>query len=150
MWSIGVVTYDRRNIGLGKRWAGCKVRIVPAGRLIHVYYGKILLRSVTFTPDVGAAGSEEGGGPQELAAVREVPGTRCQGSLRNAHSGTQRDSTEPAATYNIAANRPFASSDRKAGVAPKIAISRGLANWPRRPRCLRRRPGSTTPARSRR
>jgi transposase InsO family protein len=48
VWSIGVVTYDRRNIGLGKRWAGCKVRIVPAGKLIHVYYGKILLRSVTF------------------------------------------------------------------------------------------------------
>ena len=50
MWPIGVVTYDRRNIGLGKRWAGCKVRIVPAGKLVHVYYGKILLRSVTFEP----------------------------------------------------------------------------------------------------
>jgi transposase InsO family protein len=50
VWPIGVVTYDRRNIGLGKRWAGCKVRIVPAGKLIHVYYGKILLRSVTFEP----------------------------------------------------------------------------------------------------
>ena len=50
MWPIGVVTYYRRNIGLGKRWAGCKVRIVPAGKLIHVYYGKILLRSVTFQP----------------------------------------------------------------------------------------------------
>jgi transposase InsO family protein len=50
VWPIGVVTYDRRNIGLGKRWAGCKVRIVPAGKLVHVYYGKILLRSVTFDP----------------------------------------------------------------------------------------------------
>jgi transposase InsO family protein len=50
VWPIGVVTYDRRNIGLGKRWAGCKVRIVPIGNLVHVYYGKILLRSVTFEP----------------------------------------------------------------------------------------------------
>lgn len=38
---------DRR---VRKRWAGCKVRIVPAGKLIHVYYGKILLRSVAFEP----------------------------------------------------------------------------------------------------
>ncbi len=51
VWSIGVVTYDRRNIGLGRRWAGLKVRIVPAGRLIHVYYGKTLLRSLAFDPD---------------------------------------------------------------------------------------------------
>lgn len=50
VWRNGVVTYDRRNIGLGKRWGGCKVRIVPAGRLVHVYYGKILLRSLAFDP----------------------------------------------------------------------------------------------------
>jgi len=48
--ALGVVTYDRRNIGLGKRWARLKVRIVPAGKLVHVYCGKILLRSVTFEP----------------------------------------------------------------------------------------------------
>jgi transposase InsO family protein len=52
VWSNGVVTYDRRNIGLGKRWAGCKVRIVPAGKLIHVYYGKILVRSLAFDPEL--------------------------------------------------------------------------------------------------
>ena len=51
VWSIGVVTYDRRNIGLGRRWAGLKVRIVPAGRLIHVYYGKTLIRSLAFDLD---------------------------------------------------------------------------------------------------
>lgn len=50
VWRNGVVTYDRRNIGLGKRWAGLQVRIVPAGRLVHVYYGQILLRSLTFDP----------------------------------------------------------------------------------------------------
>jgi transposase InsO family protein len=52
VWRNGVVTYDRRNIGLGKRWAGCKVRIVPAGRLVNVYYGKILLRSLAFDPEL--------------------------------------------------------------------------------------------------
>jgi len=52
VWRNGVVTYDRRNIGLGKRWAGLKVRIVPAGKLIHVYYGKILLRSLAFDPEL--------------------------------------------------------------------------------------------------
>ncbi len=51
VWRNGVVTYDRRNIGLGKRWAGLQVRIVPAGRLVHVYYGQILLRSLTFDPN---------------------------------------------------------------------------------------------------
>ncbi len=51
VWKVGVVTYDRRTIGLGRRWAGLKVRIVPAGRLIHVYYGKTLLRSLAFDPD---------------------------------------------------------------------------------------------------
>jgi transposase InsO family protein len=50
VWRNGVVTYDRRNIGLGKRWAGCKVRIVPAGTLIHVYHGNTLLRSLAFEP----------------------------------------------------------------------------------------------------
>jgi len=52
VWSNGVVTYDRRTIGLGKRWGGLKVRIVPAGKLIHVYYGKILVRSLAFDPQV--------------------------------------------------------------------------------------------------
>jgi hypothetical protein len=52
VWRNGVVTYDSRNVGLGMRWAGLKVRIVPAGKLIHVYYGKILVRSLAFDPEV--------------------------------------------------------------------------------------------------
>jgi hypothetical protein len=51
VWSNGVVTYDRRNIGLGRHWGGCKVRIVPAGALIHVFHGRTLLRSLAFDPD---------------------------------------------------------------------------------------------------
>jgi transposase InsO family protein len=51
VWRNGVVTYDRRTIGLGRRWAGLPVRIVPAGELIHVYYGNVLVRSLAFDPD---------------------------------------------------------------------------------------------------
>jgi transposase InsO family protein len=51
VWSNGVVTYDCRTIGLGRRWAGVKVRIVPAGELVHVYYGRALLRSLAFDPN---------------------------------------------------------------------------------------------------
>jgi transposase InsO family protein len=63
VWRNGVVTYDRRVIGLGMRWAGLKVRIVPAGQLIHVYYGKILLRSLVFD-------SERRYQPQDRSARR--------------------------------------------------------------------------------
>ena len=81
------MTYDRRTIGLGMRWSGLTVRIVPAGELIHVYHGKTLVRSLAFDPNppAPATGQDtEGDGRHELACVREVPGTRCQGSLRNA------------------------------------------------------------------
>ena len=48
VWSNGVVTYDNRTIGLGRRWGGLTVRIVPVGELIHIYYGKVLTRSLAF------------------------------------------------------------------------------------------------------
>ncbi len=51
VWGHGVVTYDKRTVGLGMRWTGLTVRIVPAGELIHVYYGKILVRSLAFDPN---------------------------------------------------------------------------------------------------
>jgi transposase InsO family protein len=50
VWGHGVVTYDNRTIGLGMRWTGLTVRIVPAGELIHVYYGKVLVRSLALDP----------------------------------------------------------------------------------------------------
>ncbi|MGH2655438.1 MAG: IS481 family transposase [Actinomycetota bacterium] len=50
VWGHGVVTYDKRTIGLGMRWSGLTVRIVPAGELIHVYYGNVLVRSLAFDP----------------------------------------------------------------------------------------------------
>jgi len=48
---LGVVTYEKRTIGLGMRWTGLTVRIVPAGELIHVYYDKTLVRSLAFDPN---------------------------------------------------------------------------------------------------
>ena len=44
VWSTGLVAYDRVAIVLGKRWAGARVRIVPVGELVQVYYGRELLR----------------------------------------------------------------------------------------------------------
>jgi hypothetical protein len=32
------------RIGIGRRYAGAKVRIVPLGELVHVYYGSELVR----------------------------------------------------------------------------------------------------------
>jgi transposase InsO family protein len=68
VWRNGVVTYDRRNIGLGKRWAGLKVRIVPAGKLVHVYYGQVLVRSLAFDPDRRYQGQHPSG--KEVIARR--------------------------------------------------------------------------------
>jgi transposase InsO family protein len=44
VWSTGLVAYDGIAIMLGRRWAGARVRIVPVGELVHVYYGSELLR----------------------------------------------------------------------------------------------------------
>lgn len=42
----GNVTYQRLTIGVGRRWAGAHVRIVPVDQLIHIYHGTQLLRSL--------------------------------------------------------------------------------------------------------
>ncbi len=44
VWSTGLVAYDGVAIVLGRRWAGARVRIVPVGELVHVYYGSELIR----------------------------------------------------------------------------------------------------------
>ncbi len=44
VWSTGLVAYDGIAITLGKRWAGARVRIVPVGQVIHIYYGNELVR----------------------------------------------------------------------------------------------------------
>jgi len=45
----GDVGYDGLIIGLGRRWAGAHVRIDPVDKLIHIYHGDELLR--TLLPD---------------------------------------------------------------------------------------------------
>jgi hypothetical protein len=66
VWGHGVVTYDRRTIGLGMRWAGLTVRIVPAGELIHVSYGNVVVRSLAFDP--GRRHQPQGRNRKEVAA----------------------------------------------------------------------------------
>ena len=42
----GDVGYDGLIIGLGRRWAGARVRIDPVDQLIHIYHGAELVRSL--------------------------------------------------------------------------------------------------------
>jgi hypothetical protein len=46
----GNVTYQRLTIGLGRRWAGARVRIVAIDQLIHIYHGTELVRSLLPDP----------------------------------------------------------------------------------------------------
>jgi transposase InsO family protein len=73
VWNNGVVTFNYHTIGVGRRWAGAKVRIVPGGELVHIYYGRILLRSLAFDPNrryqpTGSGTPRQKGG--SLAPVR--------------------------------------------------------------------------------
>jgi transposase InsO family protein len=49
--------YDAKRIQIGRRWAGTRVRVVPIGKLIHVYYGTTLIRSLALNPDRRYQGS---------------------------------------------------------------------------------------------
>ena len=33
------------------RWAGARIRVIPIGEFIHVYYGEIVIRTLTIDPD---------------------------------------------------------------------------------------------------
>jgi transposase InsO family protein len=50
VWKMGNVTFDNKRFGLGMRWGGKKVRIVPSGQLVHIYCGAVLIRSVALEP----------------------------------------------------------------------------------------------------
>jgi len=42
--SNGEIGFENMRIGIGRRFAGAKVRIVPLGELVHVYHGSELVR----------------------------------------------------------------------------------------------------------
>lgn len=57
----GVISYQAHQIHLGSRWAGARVRVIPVGSLIHVFYGEELVRVLAMDPSVNyqASGRRE-------------------------------------------------------------------------------------------
>lgn len=49
--ATGSFGYQGKLIQIGYRWAGARVRVIPVGELIHVYYGERVLRTLTIDPD---------------------------------------------------------------------------------------------------
>lgn len=47
----GMVAYQNYQIGVGRRWAGARVRVVVAGTLIHIYFADTLIRSLAPDPN---------------------------------------------------------------------------------------------------
>ncbi|MDH3308959.1 MAG: integrase core domain-containing protein, partial [Acidimicrobiia bacterium] len=47
----GSFGYQGKLVQTGYRWAGARVRVIPVGDLIHVYYGEMLIRTLTIDPD---------------------------------------------------------------------------------------------------
>ena len=47
----GSFGYQGKLIQTGYRWAGARVRVIPVGELIHVYYGEMLIHTLTIDPD---------------------------------------------------------------------------------------------------
>jgi transposase InsO family protein len=50
--SHGSIGYQNKLIGLGRRWAHARVRVIPVGGLVHVYYGEELVRALAINPTV--------------------------------------------------------------------------------------------------
>jgi transposase InsO family protein len=49
--SSGNLGYSGKLIQVGMRWAGATLRIIPIGELIHIYYGDLVIRTLTIDPD---------------------------------------------------------------------------------------------------
>jgi transposase InsO family protein len=48
---VGSLGYQRRLIQVGRRWAGARVRIIPVGELLHIYWGETLVRVLAVDPN---------------------------------------------------------------------------------------------------
>jgi transposase InsO family protein len=48
---VGNVGFEGKQITVGKRWAGARVRIVPMNGLVHIFYGDDLIRVLALDPD---------------------------------------------------------------------------------------------------
>jgi transposase InsO family protein len=44
--AVGVVSYEKKSITIGGRYAGCRVRIIPTRGMLHILYGDKVLRAL--------------------------------------------------------------------------------------------------------
>lgn len=49
---VGNISFRHSQIQLGRRWQGARVRVIPVGELVHVYWGDELVRVLAFDPTV--------------------------------------------------------------------------------------------------
>lgn len=47
---VGNVGFDRKQITVGRRWVGARVRVVPLNGLVHIYYGEQAIRVLAVDP----------------------------------------------------------------------------------------------------
>jgi transposase InsO family protein len=47
---VGNIAYTAKQITVGRRWAGARVRVIPVGGLVHIYYGEELIRVLAIDP----------------------------------------------------------------------------------------------------
>lgn len=55
MTTVGNIGYRGVQITIGRRWAHGKVRVVPIGGLVHIYYGEELVRILALDQSVRLA-----------------------------------------------------------------------------------------------
>jgi transposase InsO family protein len=48
---VGSLSYRHTLIQVGRRWAGARVRVIPVGELLHIYWGDTLVRVLAPDPD---------------------------------------------------------------------------------------------------
>jgi Integrase core domain len=48
---VGNIGYLAKQITIGKRWAGAKVRVIPVNGLVHIFYGEELVRALAVDPN---------------------------------------------------------------------------------------------------
>jgi transposase InsO family protein len=49
--ACGQLGYRTKQITVGRRWAGARVRIIPVNGLVHIFYGEELIRVLAIDPD---------------------------------------------------------------------------------------------------
>jgi hypothetical protein len=48
---VGNIGYLAKQITIGKRWAGARVRVIPVNGLVRIFYGEELVRALAVDPN---------------------------------------------------------------------------------------------------